>query len=287
MKKLFVTLALFLSIVSYAKLPIIVSIVPQKTFTEAIGGDLVDVTVMVQPGSSPHTYEPKPSQMRRIAQAKLYLAIGVEFESVWLPKFHDLNPTLPIVDTGRGITRRAMQEAHHHEGNAAEDKAHDHLDPHIWTTPANVKIIAHNILEALVAADKEHAETYQTNYQAFLKHIDQTDAKIRSLLSEVPKGTKFMVFHPSWGYFADAYGLIQLPVQVAGKSPKPRELVALIKQARQEHVRAIFTQPEFSDRMAQVMAHELHIPVRKISPMAPDWSANLIRLASDIAGKDH
>ena len=285
MKKTLIILTLFIGTLSYAKLPIIVSIVPQKTFAEAIGGDLVDVTVMVQPGSSPHTYEPKPSQMRQIAGAKMYLAIGVEFESVWLPKFHDLNPTLPIVNVSRGITRRAMQEAHHHEGDTAEGKEHDHLDPHIWTSPANVKIIAHNILEALVAADKEHADTYRKHYQNFLKHIEQTDAKIRSLLSNVPKGTKFMVFHPSWGYFADAYGLVQLPVQVAGKSPKPRELVELIKQARQEHVRAIFTQPEFSDRMAQVMAHELHIPVRKISPMAPDWSANLILLARDIAGK--
>ena len=287
MKKILVTFALFLSAISYAKLPVIVSIVPQKTFTEAIGGDLVDVTVMVQPGSSPHTYEPKPSQMRQVAQAKVYLSIGVEFEEVWLPKFHDLNPALPIVDTSRGITRRAMQEAHHHEEHAAEDKEHDHLDPHIWTSPANVKIVAHNILDALVAADKEHADTYRKNYQTFLKHIDQTDATIRSLLSHVPKGTKFMVFHPSWGYFADAYGLVQLPVEVAGKNPKPRELVALIQRARREQVRAIFTQPEFSDRMAQVMAHELHIPVRKISPMAPDWSTNLIRLARDIAGKDH
>lgn len=284
MKKTLIILTLFIGILSYARLPVIVSIVPQKTFTEAIGGDLVDVTVMVQPGNSPHTYEPKPSQMRQVAGAQVYLAIGVEFETVWLPKFHDLNPALPIVDVSRGITRRAMQEAHHHGGDT-EEKEHGHLDPHIWTSPANVKIIARNTLEALTAADKEHAGTYRANYQDFIKHIDQTDAKIRSLLSHVPKGTKFMVFHPSWGYFADAYGLVQLPVQVAGKSPKPRELVALIKQAREEHVRAIFTQPEFSDRMAQVMAHELHIPVRKISPMAPDWSANLIRLARDIAGK--
>ena len=280
MKKIFVTLALFLSAVSYARLPIIVSIVPQKTFAEAIGKDLVDATVMVQPGSSPHTYEPKPSQMQQIAKAKLYLAIGVEFEKVWLPKFHDLNPKLPIVDTSRGITRRIMQEHHPDPGEKAT-----HPDPHVWTTPTNVRIIAKNILTALTQADPSHAEAYQKNYQAFLQTIDQTDAKIRSLLSEVPKGTKFMVFHPSWGYFADAYGLVQLPVQVAGKSPKPRELVALIQQAKKEHVRAIFTQPEFSDKMAQVMAHELHIPVRKISPMAPDWSTNLIRLARDITGK--
>jgi len=279
MKKIFVTLALLLSAMSYAKLPVIVSILPLQTFTQAIGGDQVETTVMVQPGSSPHTYEPKPSQMQRIAKAKLYLAIGVEFEKVWLQKFHDLTPNLPIVDTSRGITRRAMREHH-----ATQGKKPAHLDPHVWTTPANVHIIAKNILTALTQADPSHAKAYQQNYQTFLQTIDQTDAKIRSLLSKVPKGTKFMVFHPSWGYFADAYGLVQLPVQVAGKSPKPRELVALIGQAKKENVRAIFAQPEFSDKMAQVMARELHIPVRKISPMARDWSANLIRLSRDIAG---
>ena len=279
MKKIFVTLALFLSTVSYAKLPVIVSILPLQTFTQAIGGDQVTTTVMVQPGSSPHTYEPKPSQMQRIAKAKLYLAIGVEFEKVWLPKFHDLNPKLPIVDTSRGITHRIMNERHSDPGEKVT-----HPDPHVWTIPANGRIIAKNILTALTQADPSHAEAYQKNYQAFLQTIDQTDVKIRSLLSGVPKGTKFMVFHPSWGYFADAYDLVQLPVQVAGKSPKPRELVALIQQAKKENVRAIFTQPEFSDKMAQVMAHELHIPVRKISPMARDWSANLIHLAREIAG---
>jgi len=263
-----------------AKLPIIVSILPLQTFAQAIGGDNVDVTVMVQPGSSPHTYEPKPSQMKQVADAHLYLAIGVEFERVWLPKFHDLAPRLPIVDASAGITRRMMHEAHPEPGEKPT-----HPDPHVWTTPANVKIIARNILTALTKADPAHRADYEKNYQAFLTKIDQADQKIHALISSLPKGTTFMVFHPSWGYFADTYGLTQLPVQVAGKSPKPRELIALIKQAHAQHVRAIFTQPEFSDTTAKVLARELHITVRKISPMAVDWSANLIGLARDIAGK--
>ena len=270
----------FMSAMVQAKLPVIVSILPLQTFTQAIGGKHVDVTVMVQPGSSPHTYEPKPSQMKQVADAQLYLAIGVEFERVWLPKFHDLAPRLPIVDVSAGITRRMMHEAHPEPGEKPT-----HPDPHVWTTPANVKIIAKNILNALSKVDPAHADSYKQNYHTFLAQIEQTDQKIRTLLSGLPEGAAFMVFHPSWGYFADTYGLIQLPVEVAGKSPKPRELIALIKEARSRHVRAIFTQPEFSDTTAQVLARELHIPVRKISPMAADWSANLIELARDIAGQ--
>ena len=94
-----------------------------------------------------------------------------------------------------------------------------------------------------------------------------------------------MVFHPSWGYFAHAYGLKQVAVEVEGKSPKPRELIELIKEAKNEKIKAIFTQPEFSDSMAKVMASELDIKVIKVSPLAANWSENLIKIADAIAGK--
>jgi zinc transport system substrate-binding protein len=259
-----------------AQLPIVVSIVPQKTFVEAIGGEHVAVVVMVLPGSSPHTYEPKPTQMKQIARAKLYLSIGVEFEQVWLPKFRNLNPALSIVNVSEGIPRRAMREKH-----AAKSDA---LDPHIWTAPLNTEKLVNTTVTALQKADPTHAKAYADNGAKFLAAIQKTDATLHTLLDPL-RGSAFMVFHPSWGYFADAYGLRQLPVQIAGKSPKPRELVALIKQARAEKVLAIFTQPEMSDTMANVLANELHIPVVKISPMAPEWSANLLRLGRAIAGK--
>ena len=275
MKNLF---ALWMLLVTFgvAKLPIVVSIVPEKTFVDAIGSEYVDAHVMVQPGSSPHTYEPKPTQMKQIARAKLYLSIGVEFEQVWLPKFHDLNPALSIVNVSKGITRRAMREKH-----AAQTDA---LDPHIWTAPLNAEKLVNNTVATLQKADPTHAKAYADNGAKFLAAIQKTDATLHTLLDPL-RGSAFMVFHPSWGYFADAYGLRQLPVQIAGKSPKPRELVALIKQARAEKVLAIFTQPEMSDTMANVLANELHIPVVKISPMAPEWSANLLRLGRAIAGK--
>ena len=94
-----------------------------------------------------------------------------------------------------------------------------------------------------------------------------------------------MVFHPSWGYFAHAYGLTQMAVEIEGKSPKPKELIGLINEAKEEKIKAIFTQPEFSDSMAKVMASELHIDVIKVSPLAENWSENLLKIAHAIAGK--
>ena len=287
MKKiLFITLLLNTFIL--ANIKAVVSILPEKTFVEAIGGDKVSVSLMVLPGNSPHTYEPKPSQMKDVAKADLYFAIGVEFEKVWLKKFSTLNKNMKVIDLTEGIEKRAMLAHKHHGHNTAHTDAHENItakDPHIWTAPENVKIIALHIYETLVEIDPANSVYYKVNYEKFIEHINQTDKQIKAILSQVPKGTKFMVFHPSWGYFAHAYGLEQLAVEVEGKSPKPQELIMLIKEAKAEKVKAIFTQPEFSDSMAKVMASELKIKVIKVSPLAGNWSENLIKIADAIAGK--
>jgi zinc transport system substrate-binding protein len=282
-KVLFITL--LLNTLIFANMNVVASILPEKTFIKAIGGERVDISVMVLPGNSPHTYEPKPSQMRDISRARLYFAIGVEFEKVWLQKFRRFNPQMHVIDLTQGIEKRVMHSPHAH-GHSHHDEAEGDQgkDPHIWTAPENVKMIARHIYRALCDADPSNAVYYEKNYKAFLQKIEETDWQIRQRLAALPKGTKFMVFHPSWGYFADAYGLIQLPVEVAGKEPKPRELIALIKEARAEKVKAVFTQPEFSDTTAQVMAKELQISVIKVSPLSADWSETLLKIADAIAG---
>ena len=270
-----------------ANINAVVSILPEKTFVEAIGGDKVSVSVMVLPGNSPHTYEPKPSQMKDVAKATFYFAIGVEFENVWLEKFKNLNKEMQVIDLSKGIHKLSIVAHHdeHSDHKASHKDEHEGDDPHIWTDPENVKIIALHIYETLMQADPENKVYYKLNYEKFIAEIKQTDSKIKSILSSKEKGTKFMVFHPSWGYFAKAYGLKQLPVEIEGKSPKPKELINLIKEAREEKISAIFTQPEFSDSIAKVMANELKIKVIKVSPLSPNWSENLINIANAIAGK--
>jgi len=282
MKKILFTLLLLNSFI-FANISVVVSILPEKTFLQAIGGEKVDVTLMVLPGNSPHTYEPKPSQMRAVSKAQLYFAIGVEFEKVWLPKLQDLNPSMQIIDLSEGIEKLPMSTEQHHE-TAHHHGGSTHTDPHIWTSPKNVMIIAQKICDALVKADASNASYYRSNLDLFLQKVRQTDEMIKSILGNTPSRKKFMVFHPSWGYFAKTYGLVQLPVEIEGKNPKPRELVQIIKEARAEHIAAIFTQPEFSDSSARVIASELKIPVIKVSPLAADWSENLIRIAKAIAG---
>ncbi len=282
MKKI-ITLLLLSTTYIFSNINAVVSIAPEVTFVKAIGGDKVDVSLMVQVGNSPHTYEPKPSQMTAIAKADLYFAIDVEFEHVWLPKFHSLNDKMQIVDLADGVTKIEM--AHGHHAHESHDE-HDGKDPHIWTSPANVKVIAQNIYKALSTIDSDNTKYYENNLNLFLTKIDNTDKQIKEHLSTLKGSRTFMVFHPSWGYFAKEYDLTQIAVEVEGKSPKPRELVHLIKEAKEEKVSAIITQPEFSDASAKVIANELHIPVVKISPMAENWSDTLITMAKTVAGQN-
>ncbi len=283
-------LLLCLGSFAFAKVNTIVSIVPQKVFVEAIGGEFVNVEVMVAPGNSPHVYEPKPSQMKAIDAAQLYFTIGVEFEGAWMKKFANQNKKMKILDSTKEIEKIEMKESEHEH---KEEKGHSHkdehkhtgLDPHVWTSPANIKIIAKNILDALVEQDASHAQQYLSNYSDFVAKIDATDATIKEVLKDTKAGTKFMVFHPAWGYFAHQYGLEQVAIEVEGKEPKPKVLAHIMEEAKEEGVKAIFTQPEFSDKSAKKIADALKINVIKASPLDPKWDESFIALAKAIANK--
>ena len=279
-KSLFILLSVLMFTPAFSKLNVIVSIQPQMEFVKKIGGDKIKATLMVLPGKSPHTYEPKPQQMIEVSKADVYLSIGVEFEKVWLPKFKAQNQKLLIKDISTDINRTAMNSKDKKHSGHHNHKA---LDPHIWVDPINVKQIAKNIFTALSSIDSNNSDYYQKNLNSYIKEIDNLNNEIKEILKETPKDTKFMVFHPSWGYFARRYDLEQLTIEVEGKSPKPREIVQILKEAKKENIKAIFTQPEFSDKASKTIAHELKIEVIKTSPLAKDWSNNLKNLAHAIA----
>jgi zinc transport system substrate-binding protein len=289
--------------IAAGKLPVFVSIVPQKYFVQQIGKDLVDVKVMVQPGASPATYEPKPKQMADLSKTKTYFTIGVPFENAWLEKIRAANPNMQVVHTDHGIEKLTMA-AHHHDDPAQEhqehhDDGHDHkkgehhgdaahgkdhhehagLDPHIWLSPPLVKIQARNILTALQEADPGHRSVYETNFKAFTAQIDQLDAGLKKSFTG-KTGLQFMTFHPAWGYFAHAYGLKQVPIEIEGKDPKPAQLKELIRHARKDGINVVFVQPQFSTKSAELIAREIGGQVAFADPLAEDWMANLRQVAN-------
>lgn len=323
-RKLIIMLLLLIftvaSVSAAEKLSVFVSIVPQKYFVQQIGKNMVDVKIMVKPGASPATYEPKPRQMAELSKATLYFSIGVPFENAWLKKISAANPDMKVIHTDHGIEKIAMAEHHHgedehhdgkhegehHDGEHNDEKSHhdaahegehheeghhdkkghadadlhDHtgLDPHIWTAPALVKIQAQTILKALQLAAPQYKNEFEANYNAFIAQIDALDQELKQMLAG-KSGMQFMVFHPSWGYFAQEYGLKQVPIEIEGKNPKPAQLKELIKHAKEDGIRVIFVQPQFSTKNAKTVASEIGGQVAYADPLAEDWMNNLRMIA--------
>ena len=266
-----------------------VTIEPQKYFVGKIAGDLIDVQVMVPAGADPHNYEPKPRQMAVLSRAAAYFTIGIAFEDAWLQRIASTNPKMKIFHTDEGIAKIPVT-AHHHEGDHEEEADHGHedghrhqgLDPHVWTSPVQVRILAQNILQGLVEIDPAHAEDYKRGHDEFAAELDELDRKLHSVL-DGSKGTKFMVFHPAWGYLAHDYGLVQVAVEQEGKEPKPAQLKELIEEAREEGIKVVFVQPQISPRSAETIARAIDGEVVPVNPLAPDWKSNLELVAEKFA----
>ena len=271
LKKAFPLFLLF-SLVVWGKINLAVSIAPEAFIVEKIASNLADITTIVKAGSSPHTYEPKPSEMKALSKAKLYFAIGVEFEKSWLKRFKDLNPNLQIVHVDKNITKYPI----------SNDEKKGHLDPHIWLDPINLKIIAKNISDALIAVDKDNKAIYEKNLKKFLNEMDSLDNYIKTTLSPITI-RKFLVFHPSWAYYARRYNLEQIAIEIAGKKPKPKELISIIKTAQKNNIKVIIAQPEFSTKSATIIANEIGGKVIKVSPMQKNIVANLKKITDTIA----
>jgi len=205
---------------SQEKLIVMVSILPQADFVEQVGGDKVEVIVMISPGASPATYEPTASQLKAVSSAKMYAKVGsgLPFEEVWLDKIGSANPDMLLVDTSEGITLIAMEEHHHDEEISGDDSDKRGMDPHIWLSPGNAKILVQNICDGLVLIDPANKTYYEQNKEHYIHDLEALHLDINESLSGFENRT-FMVFHPSWGYFARDYNLTMIAVETEGKEP--------------------------------------------------------------------
>jgi len=271
--RLLLILSIFLSFF-YAKPIVAVSIPPQKYILNEIANNLVEPLVIVEPGNSPHTYEPKPSQMVALSKAKLYLAIGVEFENSWLPKFKEQNPSMLIENVDKNITKIPISK------NSKSGKK----DPHIWLSIKNLKTIAKNTTNALIKIDSKNKDIYYQNLSKLLEKLNQVDTQIKDILKDVNPRV-FLTFHPSWGYFARDYNLEQIAIEIEGKEPSPKELFNILKLAKSYNVKVIFVQPEFSTKSASLIAKELNIKIKRVSPLKESVVENLIDFAKAIKGE--
>ncbi|MEJ5349233.1 MAG: zinc ABC transporter substrate-binding protein [Desulfosoma sp.] len=281
-------------------LHVFVSLAPQKEFVERLAGDRVKVTVLVPSGTDPHTFEPSPEHMKGLSQASLYFAIGFPFEKNLLSRIRSLNPHLKVVQTDQGLLKIPMHGHFHsedqvtasHESHAGEKReetrqetskhhaaSHGHEagepDPHVWLSPPMVMNMARTMSLALMEADPEDRAGYEARYISFLMGVAALDLEISRIFLNAKPPRAFYVFHPSWGYFAEAYGLQQVAVEFEGKEAKPHHLKEIIASGKQAGVRTLFVQPQFSKKAAEMVAKEMGAKLEVIDPLAENWMDNL------------
>jgi len=262
------------------RISVAVSILPQKKFVERVAGESTRVEVLVQPGHSPATYEPTPKQMAHLAEADLWIRIGVPFESSVLRNVADAAPDLRLVDGTKGIDLLPMDHNHvrGHHGSVAESELRD---PHFWLDPLLVKKHARIVTEALCARSASSCDRYRSNLEDFQSDLDVVHQRIAETLAPV-KGRELFVFHPAYGYFASRYGLRQVAVEVGGKRPTARQLTGLVDAARASGTRAMFVQPQFSGSSARATADAIGVELVELDPLAGDYFVNLEIMAARI-----
>ena len=251
---------------------VFVSIAPQKYFVERIGGDEVQVEVMVNPGESPATFNPNPKKMSQLANAKLYFSIGVPFEKIWISRIKNIQPKLKVVSLNKNIYISPLS---HHQ--------HDEGDPHIWLSPPLVKIMAAEIEATLTRQRPEKSDFFKINYQTLIKEIDKLDQEIRQVF-EKGKNHTFMVFHPAWTHFAEAYGLEQISIEHQGKEPGPRALQEIINTGKKLNIKVIFVQKQFGLSVAKKIAKMIGATVQEMDPLTENYMDSMRNTAKAISG---
>ena len=248
-----------------AKMLVAAGIAPMASFAEAIGGDLVDVELMVPPGASPHTYQPEPRDMKILGKASVLALNGVGLE-FWADKAVDAagNPKLIVVRTADGL--KIIDSTH--------NKVHPGGNPHVWLDPINAIHQVEAIRDAFIKADPTHKAAYERNADRYIAQLRQLDREIRAKVSTF-KSRSFVTFHPSWVYFARRYGLTEAAEieKSPGREPSPSDMRDVIDTVRRVKARAIFAEPQFSPKAAEAIGEETGAKVLLLDPLGkpPDY----------------
>lgn len=257
-----------------------VTIPPLAEFVEEVGRERVSATIMIPKNANPHTYEPTPAKLKELKKAQLYVKVGsgIEFELVWLEKILKLNSQLKLCDASLRVPLLAIKEPsdddhdHHHQA--------DH-DPHIWNSLQNATLMVSNIRDALIELDPPNEFYYRKNAHEYILKLKKLKKELTVKLKRV-KQRKFMVFHPAFAYLADEFLLKEIAIEASGKEPSLKELLRIIKKARQDKIKVIFAQPQFSSKSAQVIAEEIEGKVIFVDPLAKNYLTNMSQIADTL-----
>lgn len=265
-----------------AKPVLTVSIQPQRYFLEKIAGDKYDVLCLLTQGANPESYEPSFSHLINLEKSKAYFCMGnIGFELAILNRVKNNNPDLRIINTSEGLDLLRGT----HEGHSSSHDGHKHsheIDPHVWTSVVNAKIIVQNMYKAMVELDPQNKKYYTTNYNVLFAELLELEQELGKQLSE-SKGKAFVIWHPSLSYFARDYGLTQIAIESEGKEIPASVLKEKIDKARENNVKVLFVQKEFDNRQVQTVNEQLGVKQIEINPMNYDWADEMKLIANAIA----
>lgn len=240
---------------------VVVSTAPQKEFAKEILGKRGKVTVMVPEGKSPHSYEPPAQKMQEIAKADIYFKVGsgIYFEKRYMKKIRDVNPKLNIVNGAKGI--RILER-----------------DKHIWMAPRNTTRMVKNLLKKVVEINRQHGNYYRQNAKEYISELNKVHQKLKKQFKPF-QGKEFLIYHPSLAYFANSYGIKQIPIQKQGKTPGTKELNRLIEKAKNKGIKTIFISPQFDKSNAKIIAKNIDGDLVMVNALASDYLMNLKKIA--------
>ena len=253
-----------------------VTIVPQKQFVKAVAGENSEVTVMIPPGYSPGNYAPRPSELTKFSDADIYFSMGVpaDIQNI-LPKAKQFNQNIKIV-------KLADKVAQEYDNRIFPNGSRD---PHIWLSPKRVISIVEIIRDELIELNPEKEQLYKENTVDYIDKIKETDQKVENILNK-KENNYMLVYHPSFGYFADEYNLKMVAVEEGGKEATAKHLQEIIDFAKENNIDKIFHQAEIDSRQTQALAEEIGAELVKLDPLAEDYLNNLIEMAKKIAGDE-
>ncbi len=264
------------------RLMVVASLPIFATMVEAVGGDLVEVSAVLPPGTDPHTYQPAPRDVAKLAEAAVVVYNGGDLD-LWMERqLEAVGSRARVVVLSEGLEPPPGAEAEHeheheHEGTPEAGKdAHDHehgVNPHFWLDPDFGIVYVERIAAALAEVDPAHAETYRTNAERYIQEIRAFDEWAKGQIATIPpERRKLVTFHDAFPYFAAHYGLELVGVVILspGREPSPQEVAQLVERIRAEQVPAIFVEPQFNPKLAETIAQEAGVRVLELySDAAP------------------
>ena len=221
-----------------------------------VGGSRVHVDSLVPKGGEVHTFDPTPSDVRRVAEADVVFLNGLGLDDWLAGLVADAGSTAPVVELGEdlpGATYLAGGLAGS-DGHAGED-----VNPHLWLDASYAAKYAERIGEALAAADAPGAEAYRDGAAAYAGILTDLDAELRAKMDTIPRSDRTVIsFHDAFPYFAAAYGLTidGTIVDAPGQDPSAAQIAELVRVVREKGIHAIFAEAQFSEDLARTIADE-------------------------------